>query len=229
MKYSPRLKAPSTTDKNFLHHTKGGYNYCIQIEAGSCIPNCVGYAWGRWREILGKKHKLSTANAENWWGNTKDGYERGQTPKLGAVMCWAKGKAGVSSDGAGHVAVVEQIHEDGSVTYSNSNYSGTRFYMKTLKPPFKLGAAYTFQGFIYLPISFDDETKKETEKKTEYFKKYTGKSSSIVDALVSLKVEHSFSYRKKIAAANGIKNYKGSAADNIKMLKLLKTGKLIKS
>lgn len=156
-KYTPRLTAPSTTDKNWLHYSNGGYNYCIEIKNGSCLPNCVGYAWGRWREILGKKHKLSLNNAENWWANTADGYKRGQTPKVGAVMCWRKGKAGVSSDGAGHVAVVEKINSDGSVTYSNSNYSGTRFYTKTLKAPYKLGSAYTFQGFIYLPIEFDED------------------------------------------------------------------------
>ena len=166
-KYKPRLSAPTTTNKNYLHYTKGGYNYCIHISAGSCLPNCVGYAWGRWRELLGKKHNLSRANAENWWANKDDGYKRGQTPKVGAVMCWRKGKAGVASDGAGHVAVVEQVHEDGSVTYSNSNYGGTRFYTKTLKPPYKLGSAYTFQGFIYLPISFDEP--KEEPKKEESF------------------------------------------------------------
>lgn len=155
--YKPRLTAPSTTDKNWIHYSHSGYNYCIEIKNGSCIPNCVGYAWGRWREILGKKHNLSTRNAENWWGNTSDGYKRGQTPKVGAVMCWRKGKAGVSSDGAGHVGVVEKINSDGSITYSNSNYNGTRFYTKTLKAPYKLGSAYTFQGFIYLPIEFEEE------------------------------------------------------------------------
>lgn len=168
--YKPRLSAPSTTDKNWIHYSNGGYNYCIEIKNGSCLPNCVGYAWGRWREILGKKHSLSTRNAENWWGNTSDGYKRGQTPKVGAVMCWRKGKAGVSSDGAGHVAVVEKVNSDGSVTYSNSNYSGTRFYTKTLKAPYKLGSAYTFQGFIYLPITFEEEKKSTTSTtKTDNF------------------------------------------------------------
>ena len=163
--YKSRLIAPSATNKNWIHYSKGGYNYCIEIKNGSCLPNCVGYAWGRWREILGKKHNLSRANAENWWGNTSDGYKRGQTPKVGAIMCWRKGKAGVSSDGAGHVAVVEKVKSDGSVVYSNSAYGGTRFYTKTLKAPYKLGSAFTFQGFIYLPITFED-AKKEPAKTT---------------------------------------------------------------
>lgn len=177
-KYTPRLTAPSTTDKNYLHYTKGGYNYCIHIRNGSCLPNCVGYAWGRWREILGKHHNLSRANAENWWGNTSDGYKRGQTPKVGAVMCWRKGQAGVSSDGAGHVAIVEKVNSDGSVTYSNSAYGGTRFYTRTAKAPYIIGSAYTFQGFIYLPVELE-ETKVENTVTTKdsffpargYFKK----------------------------------------------------------
>lgn len=64
--------------------------------------------------------------------------------------------------------------------------------------------------------------------KIEYYKKYTGKSVSIVDALKSIKVDSSFSYRKKIAKANNIKNYVGLPSQNSKMLKLLKEGKLIK-
>lgn len=157
-KYTPRTTAPSTTDKNWIHANYGGYNYCIHIKNGSCLPNCVGYAWGRWRELLGAFHNLSRANAENWWGNTGDGYKRGQTPKVGAVICWRKGKAAVSSDGAGHVAIVEKVNADGSILVSNSNYGGTRFYTKTYKPPYTISSAYTFQGFIYLPIEFEEET-----------------------------------------------------------------------
>ena len=158
--FSPRTTAPSTSDKNWIHYSKGGYNYCIKINAstGSCLPNCVGYAWGRWRELLGKKPALSRANAEEWWG-TKDGYSRGQTPKVGAVACWRKGKAGVSSDGAGHVAIVEKVASDGTVTFSNSNYSGTRFFLNKMKKPYNLGSAFAFQGFIYLPVDYEPAKK----------------------------------------------------------------------
>lgn len=61
-----------------------------------------------------------------------------------------------------------------------------------------------------------------------YFKKYEGKSTSIVDALDSIKVKSSFSYRKEIAKANGIKSYAGLPKQNQTMLSLLKQGKLIK-
>lgn len=52
--------------------------------------NCTYYAWGRAHELLGYKPYRWTGNAGNWWYN-KDGYERGSTPRLGAIMCWGGG------------------------------------------------------------------------------------------------------------------------------------------
>ena len=153
MAFKARLSAPSTTDKYWIKTTYGGKNECILINSstGSCLPNCVGYAWGRAYEIMGKRPKLSKGNAENWWGYN-DGYSRGQTPKLGAIACWRKGKAGDSSDGAGHVAVVEKVNGK-DFTSSNSGYGGTRFWTQSHKASnnYNIGSAYTFQGFIYLP------------------------------------------------------------------------------
>lgn len=61
-----------------------------------------------------------------------------------------------------------------------------------------------------------------------YFPKYSGTSGSIVTALKAVGVNSSFSYRAKIAQANGIGGYIGTAAQNTKLLSLLKQGKLIK-
>lgn len=70
--------------------------------------------------------------------------------------------------------------------------------------------------------------KTPTADSKSYYKKYTGKSVSIVDALNSIGVNSSYISRKKIAKANGIKPYVGSAKQNTKMLDLLKKGKLVK-
>ena len=157
--FSPRLSAPSASNKNWISTSKGGYNQCLVIDkrTGSCLPNCVGYAWGRWRELLGKAPSLSRSNAENWY-ETHDGYSRGTKPKPGAVICWRKGKVGVGSDGAGHVAIVEKVNSDGSITCSNSSYGGRRFWLFTKKAPYSIGTGYVFQGFIYLPKSYDEPT-----------------------------------------------------------------------
>ena len=61
-----------------------------------------------------------------------------------------------------------------------------------------------------------------------YYPKYTGTSVSIVDGLIAVGENSSFSNRKKIAVANNIKSYIGSGTQNKKMLELLKIGKLIK-
>lgn len=60
-----------------------------------------------------------------------------------------------------------------------------------------------------------------------YYPRYTGNSGSIVTALSSVGVDSSYSNRSKIAAANGIGGYSGTAAQNTQMLTLLKQGKLI--
>lgn len=72
--------------------------------------------------------------------------------------------------------------------------------------------------------------KKETPPTptVNYFAKYSGTSGSIVTALNSIGATSSFAYRTKIAKANDIKLYCGTAKQNIKMLDLLKQGKLIK-
>lgn len=54
-------------------------------------------------------------------------------------------------------------------------------------------------------------------------------SSSIVDGLKSIGVDSSFSHRSKIAAANGISGYSGTAAQNNKLCSLAKQGKLKKA
>ena len=60
-----------------------------------------------------------------------------------------------------------------------------------------------------------------------YYPRYTGNSGSIVIALSSVGVDSSYSSRSKIAIANGIGGYRGTAAQNTQMLMLLKQGKLI--
>ncbi len=159
VKFSPRLTAPSSSDKHWIKSTKGGLNDCIEISGGSVLPNCVGYAWGRFYEIIGEKPRLSKNNAEMWYGNTADGYKRSQTPALGAVICWSKGIVGNEADGAGHVAIVEQILPNGDIVTSNSAYCGSRFYTQTYKKSdgYNFGA-YKFQGFILPPVQIKSVT-----------------------------------------------------------------------
>lgn len=110
------------------------------------MPNCTAYAWGRAYEILGSPPALPTSDARKWYERTT-AYPKGQTPALGAVAVWW-------SDVSGHVAVVEKI-ENGTVTFSNSAWGGTTFYLTTSPADGSDNycgnrAGWTFLGFIYI-------------------------------------------------------------------------------
>lgn len=69
---------------------------------------------------------------------------------------------------------------------------------------------------------------KEEVKKVNYFSKPSYNGLSFVDALRIIKAPTTYTYRKKIAAKNGINNYTGTAQQNTELLNKLKQGKLIK-
>lgn len=140
--------------------------------AGYGLPNCTCYAWGRFWEISDpkgtgeNKPNLPTGDAGTWI-LSPGGYETGNTPKLGAVICFSD-----NSGGAGHVAIVEQILDNGDLVTSNSAWNSTFFYPKTVyKSDGYNTPGYSFQGFIYNPFVtyispvVPDPTPKPTAKK----------------------------------------------------------------
>lgn len=158
MEFIRRIDEPSSSNKYYIHTSKGGYNKCIEIKNGSCLPNCTGYCYGRFMEVNNiKTCSLPTSNAETWLYKTTK-YKEGSVAKLGAILVWAKGKVGVGKDGAGHVAFVEHIEYDNngnikSIVTSESDDGGKRWYTTKRKPPYnKFG--FTFLGFIYSPNEF---------------------------------------------------------------------------
>lgn len=156
MAFTPRLTAPSETDKRWISNegAYGGYNECLVIDdtTGSVLPNCTGYVHGRWMEIgnTDTEYKLSTGNAVNYYGNTGDGYTRGSEPKLGACACYS-----TYGGEPGHVCVVEQILDNDTIVTSESDYGGARFSVRTRYRNYGWnpsdGWDTTFQGFIYHP------------------------------------------------------------------------------
>lgn len=145
--YSPRTSSAGI-EGDFHFYSQNPF-----YTAGYGMPNCTCYAFGRFWEIADPEDKainkpaLSLGNAGQWYGHTADGYERGTTPKLGAVICWNNpGKAG-------HVAIVEQILDNGDIVTSNSAWESTFFYMKTYTKAAGYNfSTYQFQGFIYNPF-----------------------------------------------------------------------------
>lgn len=159
---------PAKTDPNFINANKGGYSHCIVIDkkTGYTLANCVAFVHGQWLyqltaalsldEARSIESKLCRQNAEMYW-DYADGFERGQTPRKGAIICWRKGKIG-ASDGAGHVMIVKEVKSNGDVVCIGSNYGGSKYYTATYKKSknYYLGSKFTFQGFKYLPIEVDD-------------------------------------------------------------------------
>lgn len=156
---------PGASNLCYKQVASGGYNRCIygnsagRIYAGSVLPNCTGYAWGRFIECQGFTNcNLSTANAGLWYGHTSDGYTRNSSvPYLGAVICWS-----YTSGGAGHVAVVEKIYSNTDVVWSESNWSGTISngrYWRTVRgnPAAYATSKLHFQGYIYPPTQWEGE------------------------------------------------------------------------
>lgn len=164
--FVPRLTAPAVNNKFWISTGKGGMNKCLVInnQTGSVLPNCVGYAYGRFMEEAKiTQCNLPRTNAETWYIKN-DGYKRGSVPKLGAIMCWRGGSVGSSADGMGHVAVVEKIYSDGSVLVSQSNYGGVRWETMKVNPPYSIAKwGLTFQGFIYNPY-IDPASEQPAEK-----------------------------------------------------------------
>lgn len=160
--FSPRFSEPAGSNAWYLRVGYGGYNRCILGNAngrkysGCVLPNCTGYAYGRWMECQGYTScNLSTHNAKLWYGNTSDGYSRSSSvPYLGAVICW--------TGTYGHVAVVEKIYSNTDIVWSESNWSGTAGngrYWRTVRgnPANYATSALSFQGYIYPTTTWDGE------------------------------------------------------------------------
>jgi N-acetylmuramoyl-L-alanine amidase CwlA len=104
---------------------------------------------------------------------------------------------------------------------SISDYKGTSEQNTTLLNLLK-------QGKLRANDSGNTNASSNTNSNNTSYLKANYNGGSIVDALKSVGVNSSYSYRSKLAAANGISNYKGTSEQNTTLLNLLKQGKLIK-
>ena len=107
MAFTMRTSKPGAGNKFYITTSKGGYSTCIQGSPtdSQCnvLANCVGYACGRFNEIIGSmKYPSLNCNAEKCIERAKAaGLSVGNTPKVGAIMWWMKGSTLSGSDGKG--------------------------------------------------------------------------------------------------------------------------------
>lgn len=161
--FKPRFTRPEAGNKYYIRKASGGYSTAIKGNPTDkdcdVLHNCVGYAAGRFHEIANRPQfdLVDTVNAENMFNNAKaHGLKTGSDPQLGALIVWQKGATLSGSDGAGHVAVVEQINPDGSIITSESGYGAKNPFWTTARIKgadgnWGGGAGYTLLGFVYQP------------------------------------------------------------------------------
>ena len=176
-----RTSKPSAGNKFYITKNVGGYSRCIvgKPTDSQCnvLSNCVGYACGRFNEIIGSmKYPYLNCNAENFIERAINTYglEIGQTPKAGAIMVWQKGSTLSGNDGAGHVAIVEKVIDVNTVYTSESSYAGNAFWNSTRKNTngrWGIGSGYTFRGFIYNPSVKEEVTPTPSSSDYEYIVK----------------------------------------------------------
>ena len=131
--FSPRLTKAGIKDNPYWY--SGDYNF--KDDPDLLLPNCTCYCLGRLSEIANKNCKKEAfpngiPHAKNWMSYCV--WPQGNTPKLGAIAVWG--------GNLGHVATVEVIHPNGSITVSQSNYQETKDY----------NSSNYFQTRVYTPV-----------------------------------------------------------------------------
>lgn len=158
--FVPRLTRPEAGNKYYITRAAGGWSDAWPgsptDKACNVLHNCVGYAYGRFNEIggYGCCKYLRPVNAEQFM-QCKGALETGLEPRLGACMVWQCGATLKGSDGAGHVAIVEQIISPTEIVTSESGYDAAKpFWTQRRKKAdgnWEQGRGYKFLGFIYNP------------------------------------------------------------------------------
>ena len=158
--FNVRTSKPGAGNKFYITKGKGGYSTCIQgsPKDKNCdvLANCVGYACGRFNEIIGSmKYPTLNCNAENFIERAKSaGLEVVNYPVLGGIMVMQKGSTLGGNDGAGHVFIVEKIYDKNHIYTSESGYGSTAFWNSHRyndNGRWGHGSGYKFRGCIVNP------------------------------------------------------------------------------
>ena len=223
--FTKRTTKPKN-NKYFIRRASGGWNNAIKGKPtdkyADVLSNCVGYANGRFAEIQGEilgttgvKYQL-TCNAERFANRAKElGLRVAKEPHLGGIMVWQKGKTLDGSDGAGHVAIVEEIYSKSSIYTSESNYGGKAFLnvrRSNSNNRWGLGTAYKYLGCVVNPAV--DPTKTNEELAEEVLAGKWGNGSTRKKNLTN----EGYDYDAVQAAVNEILAKQPKAGDTVKVL-----------
>jgi surface antigen len=136
----------TATTYSYVNYSAGDVKYLYSVGYGAVSPGntgtpgqCTWYAWDR-RGKMGLRMPAGAVlgNASDWaytLGRLGYSVNRG-VPSVGAIM--------QNGGGAGHVAVVESIAENGDVTVSEMNYGYRAFVVTQRTISAGQAALYTF-------------------------------------------------------------------------------------
>lgn len=192
------------------YYDQSKYKLKFTAQYGQRVHDCVGLIKGYlWSETPTSAPKYKASQDVNVGGMLNKATKKGKIatlPEVVGVLVFMTGHVGVY---IGNGEVIEAKGHDSGVVQTKLKGRG-------------------WTDWAYCPYITYEETPKPQEVTATYFKQYTGKSLSIVDSLKAIGVDSSRTNRARIAAANGIKNYASAYDQNVKLLRLLKAGKLIK-
>lgn len=181
--YKPRLVIPEYGNPYYNTKSNGGFNPCAlgnnshgQRQKGlNILPNCVGYAVGRFNEVgqYGAcKWLVARGNACDFIRiGQQQGLQISDAPTLGGCMVWAGGPGGY-----GHVAIVERVKGD-KIETSESEYYGKAFttYKRTgrnwSEGCYWMRSSYKYLGCVVNPavkIEKDEDTMTKEERYAEW-------------------------------------------------------------
>lgn len=121
--------------------------------------------------------------------------------------------------------------DEASVLNRTNLFLPKQVYISEAKTPIYIGDVLVTQSKGHTAIVVGGKNRRNlvTSDSNTYYPVYRGTSTSITSALKAVgEKDVSLAHRKKIANANSISNYKGTASQNLTMVKLLKAGRLIK-
>lgn len=208
----------SKTNQYPAHYTNGRkpkYKSQIGERVHDCVGLIKGYLWSDTPTSTPKYNSAQDESANGMRGRCKESGLIATLPEIPGVLVFFSGHVGVY---IGNGKVIEA---------RGFNYGVVETNLKD-RP-------WTHWGkcpWIEYPNTTATKPVEAVKPKVSYFPKYTGKSLLIDTVLKAIGVSASMrgSYKKRmpIATANGIKNYKGTATQNLKLISLAKSGKLVK-
>lgn len=169
----------------------------------------IGHSLDKYTKWIARYSTLKPDQICDMWQYTADGSVPGISGRVDVNHCYRKFTVNTGSSAGGKKSLDQIVQEVLEGKWGNGADRKKRLQ----------GAGYNYD-------TVQDAVNKRYNAPS-YYKAFS--AVSIVDGLRSIGIDNSMSNRKRIAAANGISGYTGTAAQNCKLLSLARVGRLKKA